>query len=164
VNSGFDPSIVTSTSRNYTHPFRNMHSTISQQPSTMSSLKATAIWLLFSLGVAALAHPDTKFKTLSLPVPNGLEAKGLHRRVPETCSGDCITCFGAGYELCPSSSSICYLPGDSLHGEESCSGIGSIDIPSVPEFCSEGGCETCFGSGECEGRGPHVHVAKKELC
>jgi hypothetical protein len=127
----------------------------------MNSLKATTLWLLYSIGAIALAHPDSninKLKTLTLSKPS--ETKILNRRASDQCSGDCVTCFGAGYQLCASSSSNCYKPGDSVYGEASCSASGSINIPSVPDFCTDGGCEACFGSGECYER----RMADKHFC
>lgn len=118
----------------------------------MTPLKATALWLLYSLGAIALAHPDsndTRLKSLTLSSSSKSGTKSLNRRQSDQCSGDCATCFGEGFQLCASSSSICYLPGDSIYGEDSCSGTSAIDVPSEPELCTDGGCAACFGSGEC---------------
>ena len=119
----------------------------------MFTLKATSLWLLYSLGVIATAHPDsdnTGFKRLTLFNNEGTRL--LSRQASDTCSGSCETCFGAGFELCDSSSTICYLPGDALYGEESCSATGTIDTSSDSSFpttdtCENGGlsCAYCFG-------------------
>jgi len=94
----------------------------------MLTLKATSLWLLYSLGAIALAHPDsdnTGFKRLTIS-DNNPGTKLLSRQASDTCSGfSCETCFGAGFEPCDSSSTICYLPGDALHGEEGCSATDS---------------------------------------
>lgn len=128
----------------------------------MTNLKATTLWLLYSLGATALAHPDSKLKSLTLP--SGLETKGLHRRASDTCSGDCVTCFGKGYQPCSSLSSICFKPGDAVHGQESCSGTGSINVPSVPDICFDGGCSACFGSGEYEGWNKTCRLSGRNIC
>jgi hypothetical protein len=67
----------------------------------MSPLKATTLWLLYSLGALALAHPDsndTKLKTLTLPDNNNPGTKILNRRASddEFCTdGGCAACFGS---------------------------------------------------------------------
>jgi len=133
----------------------------------MLTLKATS-WLLYSLGVIATAHPDsdnTGFKRLTLP-NNNPGIKLLSRQASDTCSGSCETCFGAGFELCDSSSTICYLPGDALYGEESCSATGTIDTSSDSSFpttdtCENGGlsCAYCFGEGQisCPGAADYCY-------
>jgi hypothetical protein len=66
----------------------------------MSPLKATALWLLYSLGALALAHPDSndnKLKTLTLP-DNNPGSKILNRRASDEdlCTdGGCAACFGS---------------------------------------------------------------------
>jgi hypothetical protein len=86
------------------------------------------------------------------------------RQVPETCSqpgATCVTCFGAGYRLCPGSSSDCYNP--SVPTSECPGGNGgstptttsSAPRPSTTgggggtEWCNGRGsdCESCFGDG-----------------
>jgi hypothetical protein len=134
----------------------------------MLTLKATSLWLLYSLGAIALAHPDsdnTGFKRQTLP-NNNPGTKLLSRQASDTCSGSCETCFGAGFELCDSSSTICYLPGDALYGEESCSATGTIDTSSDSSFpttdtCENGGlsCAYCFGEGHisCPGAADYCY-------
>ena len=123
----------------------------------MLTFKATCLWLLYSLGATALAQPDsggTGFKRLTLS-NNNEGSKILSRQASDDCFGDCETCFGAGFQLCASSSSICYLPGDALYGEESCSGTDAIDTSSTDssfpteDTCDNGGlsCAYCFGEG-----------------
>jgi hypothetical protein len=123
----------------------------------MLTLKATSLWLLYSLGVTVLAQPDsggTGLKRLTLS-NNNEGSKILNRQASDDCFGDCETCFGAGFQLCASSSSICYLPGDALYGEESCSGTDAIDTSSTDssfpteDTCDNGGlsCAYCFGEG-----------------
>jgi hypothetical protein len=129
---------------------RSQHNqlTASQQPLTMAPLKTTTLFLLYSLGALALAHPDsdsTKPKALS-PLNQIPAAKTLNRRASDECTGDCATCFGSGFELCASSSTVCYLPGDSVYGEDSCTGASSSDVPTEPDVCNDGGCAVCFGS------------------
>jgi hypothetical protein len=108
----------------------------------MSPLKATTLWLLYSLGALALAHPDndndTRLKTLTLPA-NNPGAKILNRQasdVPttDTCENgglSCEYCFGEGNIACPLSDGYCYDPSDSTNicpedvGSDSASGSGS---------------------------------------
>jgi hypothetical protein len=87
-------------------------------------------------------------------------------------SGGCAVCFGDGYQDCPDSSLYCYLPGDSLHGLDSCtsdtgsptqsaetdsptssatsdsseSSSGGFDSTST-DYCDNGDfdCKRCFG-------------------
>jgi hypothetical protein len=123
----------------------------------MLTLKATSLWLLYSLGVTVLAQPDSGgagLKRLTLS-NNNEETKILSRQASDDCFGDCETCFGAGFQLCTSSSNICYLPGDAAYGEESCSGTDAIDTSSTDssfpteDTCDNGGlsCAYCFGEG-----------------
>jgi len=126
----------------------------------MPTLKATTLWLLYSLGVTTLAHPDSNDTGLKrLTQSNNEGSKILNRQASDQCTGDCATCFGAGFQLCPSSSSVCYLPGDAAYGEESCSassGSGTSTSPSSTDYsspttdtCANGGlsCDYCFGGG-----------------
>lgn len=114
----------------------------------MSPLKATTLWLLYSLGALALAHPDSNDTKLRAPaLPKTSAAKVLNRRASDECTGDCATCFGSGFKLCASSSNTCYKPGDLVYGVDSCSGVGSSDVPTEPDVCTDGGCAVCFGSG-----------------
>ena len=39
--------------------------------------------------------------------------------------GDCESCFGAGFQHCPGSTSQCYKPGDTVSGLETCHSSGS---------------------------------------
>lgn len=118
----------------------------------MGGLKSTFLWLLLSSAVATFAHPDHGLQSLHLDTieKRELDTFSLHKR----CVGSCTECFGDGYQECASSSSICFKPGDSQHGEETCSSSGTT-IPTVPslDYCSDGSCEMCFGSGstECPG-------------
>lgn len=118
----------------------------------MIGLKQTWLWLLLSVTAATFAHPDHGLQSLHLNTieKRQLDAPTLHKR----CSGSCEECFGQGYQECASSSSICFKPGDSLHGEETCS-ESSTTTPTVPitDYCSDGSCEQCFGTGstECPG-------------
>ena len=117
------------------------------KPPTMSPLKATTLWLLYSLGALALAHPDSNDTKLRAPaLPKNSAAKVLNRRASDECTGDCATCFGSGFQLCASSSNTCYKPGDLVYGVDSCSGVGSSDVPTEPDVCTDGGCAVCFGS------------------
>jgi hypothetical protein len=126
----------------------------------MPTLKATTLWLLYSLGVTALAHPDSNDTGLKrLTLSNNEESKILNRQASDQCTGDCETCFGAGFQLCASSSIICYLPGDAVYGEESCSASSGSDTSTSPsstdysspitDTCDNGGlsCDYCFGGG-----------------
>ncbi|KAM0697421.1 hypothetical protein Q7P36_002274 [Cladosporium allicinum] len=107
----------------------------------MSPLKATTLWLLYSLGALALAHPDSNDTKLRAPaLPKTSAAKVLNRRASDECTGDCATCFGSGFQLCASSSNTCYKPGDLVYGVDSCSGVGSSDVPTEPDVCTDGGC------------------------
>jgi hypothetical protein len=133
----------------------------------MFTLKAVSLWLLYSLGVIATAHPDSNDLGLKrLTLFNNEGTKLLSRQASDTCSGSCETCFGAGFELCDSSSTICYLPGDALYGEESCSATGTIDTSSDSSFpttdtCENGGlsCAYCFGEGHisCPGAADYCY-------
>jgi hypothetical protein len=115
----------------------------------MGGLLPTCLLLLLSLTAAVSAHPDSKLQSLHLMEneKRALETFGLQKR----CTGSCTECFGDGYQECASSSSICFKPGDAQHGEDSCSSSGSVDstTPTTPtsDFCTSGGCETCFGGG-----------------
>lgn len=117
----------------------------------MGGLKPTCLWFLLSLTVATFAHPDHRLQSLHLNTieKRQLAAPTLHKR----CSGSCEECFGQGYQECASSSSICFKPGDSLHGEETCSDSGTIPTVPITDYCSDGSCEQCFGTGstECPG-------------
>ncbi|GAB7326650.1 hypothetical protein MBLNU13_g10614t1 [Cladosporium sp. NU13] len=128
----------------------------------MGGLKPTFLWLLFSLAVATFAHPDHGLQSLRL---NNIEKReldtfSLHKR----CVGSCSECFGAGYQECASSSSICFKPGDPQHGEETCSSSGTADstVPTAPiiDYCAQGDCEACFGAGstECPGSTSQCYI------
>ncbi|KAK2759134.1 hypothetical protein FQN54_003233 [Arachnomyces sp. PD_36] len=94
--------------------------------------------------------------------------------VPDICSsgGSCSDCFGDGYIECPNDDFYCYDPATQDldvacdTGSSGSSGSGSspsstasptsssdspfpsISVPSIPEYCSDGGsCEDCFGEG-----------------
>lgn len=55
-----------------------------------------------------------------------------HDLAKRQCRGNCVTCFGPGYQFCPGSGMDCYLPGDEDYGIEMCSNSedGSSDTPS----------------------------------
>lgn len=123
----------------------------------MAYIKLTSFWVVLSLAAISLAQLDSPLQSLHLNniekrQPEFQDTLGLQKR----CSGDCVTCFGAGFQECASNSYICFKPGDAEHGEDSCTGTGtgSSDTtnntsPSVPtsESCSKGDCQACFGSG-----------------
>lgn len=128
----------------------------------MGSLKPMFLCFVLSLAVATFAHPDHGLQSLHLDTidKRGLDTFSLHKR----CIGSCEECFGEGYQECASSSSICFKPGDPQHGEETCSTSGTTDstVPTAPiiDYCGQGDCEACFGTGstECPGSTSQCYI------
>jgi hypothetical protein len=95
----------------------------------MDSLKTVCFCFIISLKVATSAHSDSELRSLYLQSieKRELEVFGLQERdfnytVPRFCfeGGDCVDCFGAGFQLCPDSEDHCYKPGDSRSGFDTC--------------------------------------------
>lgn len=136
----------------FAEPSHN-RTTLSNRPSAMAYLKLTSFWVVLSLAVVTLAQLESPLQSLHL---NNVEKRQLESQdtlgLQKRCVGDCVTCFGAGYQKCASNSYICFKPGDAEHGEDTCTGsfdITNFTLPSVPtfDFCYKGDCQTCFGSG-----------------
>jgi len=105
--------------------------------SIMNSFRSTSFCLLVSMAIAISAHPNPELQALRLhtveeiePEVLGLQGRDFNYTVPTLPSfcftgGDCVDCFGAGYQLCPDSGIDCYKPGDSQHGLDTCPSQGS---------------------------------------
>ena len=74
----------------------------------------------------------------------------MSRDLEKRCTGTCAECFGDGYILCPSSTRICYRPGDSVYGLDSCTSSGSgsgTATSSARSSTSTGESDTCYRVG-----------------
>lgn len=120
---------------------------------------------LASLLAFSSASPETAGKKVlgltRVSTNTGLNSRSLNSRslLQKRCQGTCSECFGAGYISCPGSEYLCYLPGDSNYGIDSCSGsgsgTGSAPSPTTTgsagnsDYCSGqyATCISCFGPG-----------------
>jgi hypothetical protein len=115
----------------------------------MNSFGSTSFSLLVSMAITISAHPDPELQALRLhtvekidPEVLGLQERDFNYTVPTLPSfcftgGDCVDCFGAGYQLCPDSGIDCYKPGDSQHGLDTCPSQGSGSTASTSTTTSD---------------------------
>lgn len=153
----------------------------------MASIKYSCMSLLLLSSSTILAEQrEANVRPLHLATLGGGESSSSkHRRGligREFCQtqGDCASCFGPGYILCPGAAITCYKPGDPNYGIDSCSPGSSSPSSSarstytptatasvagssytIPSFCSNGGrnCAQCFGAGyiQCSADSTHCY-------
>ena len=91
----------------FAEPSHN-RTTLSNRPSAMAYLKLTSFWVVLSLAAVTLAQLESPLQSLHL---NNVEKRQLESQdtlgLQKRCVGDCVTCFGAGYQECASNSYIC---------------------------------------------------------